>query len=185
MSTELDSTPTVYLLIGADGAPIYVGATQAVKQRLAAHRRDKTEYDALGGRTKREATQRVDLVRCTDTDEMRATELRLIKEHRPVLNIADKPGDERYRQFAAEALECAPPLSQSQRDELAEKLKPLRKSLREKKTDVGAQTMPRQKGRRPAQQVGRSSDNDIHHDRHRTEGAPPTAAEGKAGRVSW
>jgi predicted GIY-YIG superfamily endonuclease len=104
---------TVYLLIGDDGNPIYIGASTNIEARLRTHHNDKAVYGALNGRTKREAIQRVERVECRDRDEMHATELRLIKEHRPVLNragnnetpIPQRPGgmsdDERTRLRAA------------------------------------------------------------------------------------
>jgi predicted GIY-YIG superfamily endonuclease len=77
---------TVYLLIGDDDKPFYVGATRDADRRVREHRNDRTVYDVLGGRTKHEATHRVELLMCTDEADMRDTEMRLIKAHRPVLN---------------------------------------------------------------------------------------------------
>lgn len=80
---------SVYLLIGYDHKPIYVGESENVKSRLADHRRDKIRYAELDGRTKREATRTVDVIDCADEDDMHATETRLIRLHRPVLNKRD------------------------------------------------------------------------------------------------
>jgi predicted GIY-YIG superfamily endonuclease len=82
---------TVYLLIGDNNTPIYVGATRDADRRLREHHNDRTVYHALGGRTKREVIRRADLLMCTDHDDMCATELRLIQKHRPILNVLDNP----------------------------------------------------------------------------------------------
>jgi hypothetical protein len=79
------------MLIGDDNKPIYVGATLNIDRRLREHHNDRTVYCALGGRTKREATRRAELLMCTDRDDMCATELQLIKKHRPILNVLDNP----------------------------------------------------------------------------------------------
>jgi predicted GIY-YIG superfamily endonuclease len=103
----------VYLLIGADDKPIYIGASTNVTKRLAWHRSDKTRYTQIGGLTKAEAMQRVELVTCADRNDMDHSELRLINEHRPVLNEAGKDpmsGPE-YDQYVRETVANMPPFS--------------------------------------------------------------------------
>ena len=79
----------VYLLIGDDDRPIYIGSSTHVDSRLSNHRCDPTRYKALGGRTKSEATQRTETVECQSRAQMVATEKRLIREREPVLNVLD------------------------------------------------------------------------------------------------
>jgi predicted GIY-YIG superfamily endonuclease len=79
----------VYLLIGEDDKPIYIGRSANVKKRVETHLRDGTTYAALDGRTKHQAAQRIETVRCASYENMTITERQLITEHRPVLNITD------------------------------------------------------------------------------------------------
>jgi excinuclease UvrABC nuclease subunit len=123
-------THTVYLLIGDNDKPIYIGKSTSITSRVASHRRDRAQHEALGGRTKWQATRRVEVVECADRDEMNATERRLIAAHRPVLNKLDNP-DDAYHPVSVDAwvektLGAAPELTDKQRNDLAELLRPVR-----------------------------------------------------------
>jgi hypothetical protein len=103
----------VYLLIGDDDEPIYIGQSACVKSRLRDHQRDTTVHAALGGRTKHQATRRVAILACGDRSDMNATEKRLIAEHRPVLNKYGNPdsdADGRRRAQAAALVYRSPRL---------------------------------------------------------------------------
>lgn len=69
----------VYILWGDDEQhPVYVGKSTNILSRLGAH---------LGNRSKRRATRRIQLIRCTSQHAMDKTEALLIVHYRPQLNI--------------------------------------------------------------------------------------------------
>ncbi len=137
-------TVGVYVLIGADDKPIYVGQSTNIDKRLMEHRSDKTRHEKLGGKTKGEVTHRVEVIECA-REELDATEKRVIAERGPVLNVLHSMTDyavkrrnvirENQRRRSPVApnphpvddldaeikriVDLAPPLSPSQRDHLA------------------------------------------------------------------
>lgn len=69
----------VYVLWGADReVPVYVGQSMNICQRIGAHMSD---------REKRALTRGIELIPCASADLMDSTELRLIREYRPLLNV--------------------------------------------------------------------------------------------------
>jgi predicted GIY-YIG superfamily endonuclease len=69
----------VYVLWGADHeVPVYVGQSMNICQRIGAHMSD---------REKRALTRSIELIPCASADLMDRTELRLIREYRPLLNV--------------------------------------------------------------------------------------------------
>lgn len=71
----------VYILWG-ETEPIYVGQSSNVLNRLGSH---------MGDPEKRAATKRIQLIRCDDREKMLETELHLIGEYRPILNVNGNP----------------------------------------------------------------------------------------------
>jgi hypothetical protein len=68
----------VYILWGDDPErPVYVGKSTNILTRLGSH---------MGEATKRRLTTRIELLRCNGTPVMDRTEIRLIRQYRPLLN---------------------------------------------------------------------------------------------------
>ena len=88
---------TVYMLIGGSNKTVYVGQSTNVERRLGEHWRDRFRYPELGGKTKREATIRVELVECADRYDMDATEILFIGRRAPQLNILHSPHPDAVR----------------------------------------------------------------------------------------
>ena len=85
-------TVGVYVLIGADDRPIYIGKSICVEKRVRQHYLDPTRHERLGGKTKGEATHRVEVIECA-REELDAAEKRVIAERGPVLNVLDSMTD--------------------------------------------------------------------------------------------
>ena len=85
-------TVGVYVLIGADDRPIYIGKSICVEKRVRQHHLDPTRHERLGGKTKGEATHRVEVIECA-REELDAAEKRVIAERGPVLNVLDSMTD--------------------------------------------------------------------------------------------
>jgi hypothetical protein len=64
-------------------SPLYVGMSASPRERIRAH---------LGDPIKRAMIERVELVECSDYDDMVATERRLIEHHQPFFNAVGSQG---------------------------------------------------------------------------------------------
>lgn len=84
----------VYILWGTANNAVYVGQSTNVLGRLGYHMsKDKKKLNA---------TRYVELIRCSDRDDMNATEIKLIRKLKPALNTIHHPDAERecYRRQA-------------------------------------------------------------------------------------
>jgi predicted GIY-YIG superfamily endonuclease len=76
------SMPAVYIIRGRNDEPLYVGASTNVLGRINQHR----ESGQLKDPEKRFLAKSVQLIRCFNAQAMHATEVRLIRLHRPLWN---------------------------------------------------------------------------------------------------